>query len=273
MVDFDKIAAMYDEKTREGLNRQLAERDRLFFNHNGILLPGELLQMWESRITDKDTLLEVLHTMEMNSVRYGMLYLNTPTRQMIGLDAGCGAGGAGIMIHRSYGCKMEGFTLSLEQIKYAKEAAKHYGYSDKVQFFDGNMLELSRPDNHYDFIWAHESTEHAPDLNILFQEFARVAKPLSRLVIITMTAHDPEFKKIVDERYLTSFHNLDEYLKAAQAFGWSPAQHVDLTGMTSPYWLLRKNSEVATGTEEFLYQGLSKRTYQYHLFAFDLANL
>lgn len=264
------IAEMYDLKTRVGLNEKLARRDLLLFNHNGLVLVGESLDMYRRRIVDEESLLQVLHEMEKNNVRFGMQYLGTPTEQMIGLDAGCGAGAASLMIHREYGCQMEGFTLSKEQVKYANAAAEHHGYSEKVKFSVGNMLKLDKPDELYDFIWACESTEHAPDLLTMFREFARVGKPSSRLVIIAATAHNPESKMRVDEHYLTDFHSPEDYVEAARQSGWSSVAYVDLTPMTTPYWDLRRSSENATGIENFIYTNLINGSFRYHLFAFDL---
>ncbi|PIV68786.1 MAG: SAM-dependent methyltransferase [Candidatus Aenigmarchaeota archaeon CG_4_9_14_3_um_filter_37_18] len=270
MADPQEIAEMYDLKTtRTGLNRSLAEGDGLFFNHNGLVLPGETLEMYERSITDEKSRLERLHEIEQNLVRFGILYLGTPTEGMIGLDAGCGGGESGIMIHRSFGSTIEGFTLSPEQARYGNGAAENYGCSDKVRFHVGDMLNLERPKGSYDFIWVCESTEHAADLDAMFREFNRVAKSLSRLVIIAWCAVDPKLKEVVDNHYLTDIHRFDEYLESAQRQGWNLAEHVDLTGMTAPYWELRSRSENGTGAEEFMYSDFRDKGIEYHLLAFD----
>ena len=104
----------------------------------------------------------------------------------------------------------------------------------------------------------------------LFQEFARVGKPKSRLVILANTAHDPKSKQIVDELYLTKSHKPEEYYHMAEQNGWLLASYFDLTDMTYPYFVLREKSENATGIEEFVYSGFKNRTFQYHLFVYDL---
>lgn len=269
--DRERIAHEYDHKTQDlnGLNFKLASRDFYFFNHNGIVFPGDNIGMYLSRISSEEDLLTVIHALEKNTVRYGLLFLGNPEKNMVLLDAGCGAGGCGLMIHEAFGCQLEGVTLSKEQAKFANTIAATYGYADRVQFFQGDMLNLNQSSNYYDCIWACESTEHVQNLDEMFKEFSRVAKPKSRLVIIAWCAKDPELKKIVDQHYITQIHTVHEYLEAAQQTGWKILHLADLTQQTATYWKIRSHSKNATGSERFMEPGFSNGTLQYYLFSFE----
>jgi len=266
------IAQLYDRKTRSAnLNLELARRGGLFFNHNGMLLPSETLDLYRRRIADEDARLLALHAMERNVVRFGMLYLGSPFPGMLGLDAGCGAGGAGLMIHDLFGCDLEGFTLSPEQAAYAHEAARLRGVSSHVRFDVGNMLELECDDVRYDFIWACESSEHAPDLEAMFREFARVSRGGARLVVIAWNTEDPEVARRIDEHYLTTLHALGAYEEAAATAGWNPLATIDLTERTVSYWELRAESPCRTGSEAFMMPAYRDGKLGYHLMVFERA--
>lgn len=268
MEDHDEVAARYDRETRRGLNALLAGEDGLFFNHVGVALPGESAETLKEGTQDEDALLRTLHRMERNGVVLAMHYLGAPRREMLGLDAGCGAGGCAIMLHQASGARIEGFTLSRHQAAYGNAIAQRYGVDDRVWLQQGDMLDLPREDGTYDFVWAYESTEHVPDLDGMFAEFSRVAKPSSRLVVVAGTAHEPAAKRAVDEHYIMHIHRPEEYEDAAPRHGWQQAAHLDLTERLLPYWELRKQSTHATGIEDLVHRGLVGRVFQYHLFGF-----
>jgi geranyl diphosphate 2-C-methyltransferase len=267
----ERIANSYDNKTNDlnGLNFKLAENDGCFFNHNGIVFPGDSMDIYLSRIHSEQDHLNVIHALEKNTARYGLLFLGSPEKSMVLLDAGCGAGGCSLMIHEAFGCKIEGITLSKEQAKFANTVAANRGYGDRVRFFQGDMLNLNKADNMYDVIWACESTEHAQNLEAMFSEFSRVAKPKSRLVIIAWCANDPELKETVDNHYITQIHTVNEYLQASGNAKWKVLHTSDLTQQTAAYWKIRSSSKNVTGSEKFMGPGFSNGTLQYYLFTFE----
>ncbi|MFH1126993.1 MAG: methyltransferase domain-containing protein, partial [archaeon] len=202
-----------------------------------------------------------------DTVLYGMPFLGEVTADMRGLDAGCGAGGGSIMICERYGPKMDGFTVSPEQAKYAQKDAMKRGFGDKLDYNRGDMRRLPVGDKTYDFIWAHESTEYV-DLDKLFKELARVGKDGARLVIMACTAKESDAKRIVDEAYLTDMHDVSDYIDMAGDYGWRPDVHVDLTPMTLPYWKLK--ADFLGGVNKVVYEGLQDGTFGHHLFSYDL---
>jgi geranyl diphosphate 2-C-methyltransferase len=268
MLNPKDIARMYDAKTtKKNLNTLLAKYDGLFFNHNGLLLPGE--SMDDYSIKDEESLLSSLHIMEMNTVFYSSPVLNAKPGA-VGLDAGCGAGGSGILISNMYKCRIEGFNISREQVKYANRIAARKNIEDQARFYVSDMMQLPVRDDRYDFIWACESTEHATSLDLMFKEWMRVGKDGGSLAIIAWIANDPLVKKLIDEDYQTNIHYIEEYFSAAEANSWNVFHHEDITGMTAPYWQMRARSINKTGAERYMTSGFSEGWVQYHILGFNL---
>lgn len=268
-----RIAQLYDVKTSnvEHLNSKLAESDGLYFNHNGLLASGEEIEDYLAKIHSEKELLDLIHRLEKNTAYYGLTYLGCPKEDDVFLDAGCSAGGCSFVINRAFNCRMEGINLSEKQVSLGNTLAHALEVQDLVQFTQGNMLHLSKPDSYYDGIWACESTEHIPDLKKMFQEFLRVSKPRARLVIITWCANDPDLKKTVDEHYVTQIHTAEEYLQEASLSGWKLLHQENLSERTAKYWTIRSRSKHATGAESFMGPGFSSERLQYFLFTFQNA--
>lgn len=268
---YSQVARSYDVKTSntEHLNSKLAETDGLYFNHNGLVAHGDEAAQFLEKIQSEKELLDLIHRLEKNTAYYGLTYLGCPKREDILLDAGCSAGGCSFIINRAFNCKMEGVNLSGKQVSLANTIASSLGVQERVQFSQGNMLSLPKPDNYYDGIWACESTEHIPDLKEMFQEFKRVSKPASRLVIIAWCANDPELKKTVDEHYVTLIHTANEYKEQATLSGWKLLHEENLSDRTAKYWDIRSHSKHATGSESFMGSGFATENLQYFLFTFQ----
>jgi len=268
------IASLYDRKTRDagGLNAVLALRDGLFFNHNGI---GELDSQASMRESDR---LDLLHRLEAELVRFGLKFLGDLPEDGVVLDAGCGGGGAAIMIHQQFGCTVEGVTLSSEQARFAAAAARARGVDDHVRFSVGDMLEVvgdlsgGVDGARYRAVWACESTEHIDDLESMFAVFGRALVAGGRVVVIAWCAGEgvdaERVKERVDELYCTNIHEPGEYTRAAREAGLVAGDRVDLTGSTVPYWKMRRGSSYATGTEELMHSAFAQRRMTYELFSF-----
>jgi cyclopropane-fatty-acyl-phospholipid synthase len=59
------------------------------------------------------------------------------------VEAGCGWGALALHMARNYGVKVKAFTVSPEQVAYARERASREGLDDRVQFIDDDYRNVS----------------------------------------------------------------------------------------------------------------------------------
>ncbi len=264
---FFKTVAEYYDGQQEDINLLLAAEDGIVHHHSGLTEPGAVFPA----MTEEELLRE-LHQQENALTERGIRHLRNLTAGMRGLDAGCGRGGSSILINQRFGCRLDGVTLSPYQADFANKLVQEMGV-DELRFHQANMMALPFKDNCFDFVWAVESTEHAPDLGEMFAEFGRVAKPGAKLVIITGCGNPehPEgqrFIEAINEWYRIQIHPAQEYLDAAQRTGWELIESEDLTPETIPYWDLRTRSNHRTGVEKFN-AAYKSGAGEYRLFSFQ----
>jgi len=271
MYNPDKLRKVYDKKSVDAhdINNLLGKNDMLIFNHNGILMPCDKIEQPDS----EDKLLEYLHKLEIDQVKYLIYKMYDLGKDSLFLDAGCGSGGSSILIHNEKKCKIEGYTLSPEQARVGNRVAKKYGIENLVKFKVGDILSFdNKCYNKYDYIYASENTEHLNDLRLMYSEFGKVAKSGCVLIIVAWCATKGELgmkiKKQVDKHYLTDIHTVDEYINAGCGYIWELSEIDDMTELTAPYWEVRLKSENVTGSESFMYEGFNTKRMQYYMFKF-----
>lgn len=81
------------------------------------------------------------------------------------LDIGCGWGGMALYLAKNFDVEVTGLTLSLEQLRIARERAKIAGLQDKVHFI---LRDYREEKNHYDRIvsvgmFEHVGVNHYPE--------------------------------------------------------------------------------------------------------------
>lgn len=265
-----EVANYYNGK-REDLNLLLAKEDKIVHHHSGICSPDSVFP----EMTEDELLME-LHHQENELTRRGTQYLGNIKPVMRGFDAGCGRGGSSFMIHQKFGCSIDGITLSAYQAEFASRLVKELGVSNRVKFYQGDMLATPFRERVFDFIWACESTEHIPDLNEMFQEFSRVIKKKGRLVIIAgcgipENPEGPKYIKRINDWFHIRIHPPREYTQTISQYDWKLLYNVDLTQETIPYWKLRSRSTHKTGVE-FLKDAYTVRALEYRLFAYQKKN-
>ncbi|HEX5654590.1 MAG TPA: methyltransferase domain-containing protein [Chitinophagaceae bacterium] len=108
------------------------------------------------------------------------------------LDAGCGVGGSSIFIASSTGARVTGITLSERQAEQAKKNAKGKAVEMLVNFQVMNFSRTTFPDQHFDVIWACESSCYADDKQDFIREASRLLRPGGRLVVADGFVTKPE---------------------------------------------------------------------------------
>jgi len=98
------------------------------------------------------------------------------------LDAGCGIGGTSIFIARKIGCKVEGITISQNQVDKAKKLAKKLNMSSLVNFSNQDYTNTKFKSGSFDVVFALESVCYS-DKEKFLRESYRLLKKGGRLVV------------------------------------------------------------------------------------------
>jgi sterol 24-C-methyltransferase len=93
------------------------------------------------------------------------------------LDCGCGVGGPARNMAKFSESNIKAITINQFQVDRGNAICKREGLDDKVQLIQGDFMKLPFPDNHFDGVYAIESTCHAPDRSKVYSEILRVLKP------------------------------------------------------------------------------------------------
>jgi cyclopropane-fatty-acyl-phospholipid synthase len=101
--------------------------------------------------------------------------LDLRPRQRV-LDIGCGWGGMARYIHKVSGAEVLGITLSVEQLKYARDRTEALGMSDKVKF---ELIDYRALTGQFDRIVSVGMFEHVgvPHFNTYFEAVERLLAP------------------------------------------------------------------------------------------------
>ncbi|MHB1087081.1 MAG: methyltransferase domain-containing protein, partial [Minisyncoccota bacterium] len=96
------------------------------------------------------------------------------SREDMVLDAGCGYGGSAMWLAETYGCNVEGITLSPLQAERGKRYIHERHLEQKVSITEGDYSALPYDSAHFDIYWAVESLVHAKDRRVVLDEAHRV---------------------------------------------------------------------------------------------------
>jgi ubiquinone/menaquinone biosynthesis C-methylase UbiE len=104
------------------------------------------------------------------------------------LDVGCGSGAVTREIARRTGRRglAVGLDPSRELLVVARELAQEAGVGDRVEFREGNTLELPFPDSSFDAVLCVTVLSHVPRGEAAVPELVRVLRPGGRLGIFDL---------------------------------------------------------------------------------------
>lgn len=97
------------------------------------------------------------------------------------LDVGCGIGGSARYLAATRRVRPIGIDLTPEFIATANRLTQLVHLEDKVEFRQGNALQLPFPDATFDVAWTEHAQMNIADKRGLYGEIARVLKPGGRL--------------------------------------------------------------------------------------------
>lgn len=163
------------------------------------------------------------------------------------LDVGCGIGGSSLYLAGKFCANVSGITLSPVQAQRARERAREFGLSSRVDFQVADALDMPFADNSFDLIWSLESGEHMPDKVKFLQECYRVLKPGGTMIVVTW-CHRPientpltiEEQKHLEEIYrvycLPYVISLPEYEAIARNLPLENLRVDDWSKAVAPFW-------------------------------------
>nr|WP_233553851.1 class I SAM-dependent methyltransferase [Halococcus sp. IIIV-5B] len=97
------------------------------------------------------------------------------------LDAGCGTGVISLLLAQ-LGHEVTGIDLSSEMLDRAREKAKRQ--SEPIDFYKGNVEDLSFADDTYDGVTARHLIWTLPNPEKALREWSRVVRPDGHLVLL-----------------------------------------------------------------------------------------
>ena len=101
------------------------------------------------------------------------------------LDIGCGWGGMALYLHGATGAEVLGVTLSVEQLKVARERAEAAGVADKVRF---ELIDYRRVEGSFDRIVSVGMFEHVgpPNYRAFFRKCQGLLAPGGVMLLHTI---------------------------------------------------------------------------------------
>jgi tocopherol O-methyltransferase len=124
------------------------------------------------------------------------------------LDVGCGMGGSSIYLTKNYNAKVTGISLSITQLKIAREATKTQELSVTYKYDDAHYL-ANFEDNTFDIVWALESCEQFYDKALFIKQAFRVLKPGGKLLLATWCADREKYSGIAAKHYVSLCKGFD----------------------------------------------------------------
>jgi len=123
------------------------------------------------------------------------------TKSMKVMDIGCGVGGPMREIARFTGAHITGINNNGYQVAKAQRYNRERRLDHLCNLLEADFMEIPRPNNSVDAIYAFEATCHAPDKTALFKELVRVLKPGGKIAVYEWCltdSFDPENKVHAD---------------------------------------------------------------------------
>jgi len=99
------------------------------------------------------------------------------------LDVGSGLGGPARLLAGRGGCHVTGIDITPAFCTAARALTERVGLGDRVDYREGNALDLPFADAAFDVVWTQHAAMNIADKPRLYAEMARVLRPGGRLAI------------------------------------------------------------------------------------------
>jgi len=139
---------------------------------------------------------------------------------MVVCDLCSALGAPARQIVKKYGVTVKGVDMTKTMIEKARARTKEAGLADKIEFHEGNVMDLPYEDESFDIVWAQEAWCYVTDKDKLIKEAYRVLKPGGKIGftdwIITGEITEAELSPLYDTMsfpYMETFQGYQKLLK------------------------------------------------------------
>lgn len=149
------------------------------------------------------------------------------------LDLGSGLGGAARALATTFGCRVTGLDLTAECARAANALTARVGLADRVQFQQGNALDMPFADGSFDLVWTEQFAMHVADKERLYGQVYRVLRPGGRLAMREFVAGpvQPVLYPVpwANDASISFLRSADELRALLSSIGFTEVAWEDLT--------------------------------------------
>ena len=149
------------------------------------------------------------------------------------LDVCSGLGGPARYISWKSGCRVTGLDLTTSRVVGAIELTQAAGMAERVDFVQGNALEMPFDNHSFTCVIGQEAFAHIPNKKQLISECARVLKPGGRMVFSDIMSHQILSKDNADRLFegmrFSEIATLQDYTSWLASVGLTLVQTTDLS--------------------------------------------
>ena len=154
------------------------------------------------------------------------------------LDVGCGYGGTSVFLASELGCRVDGLSLSPNQLAVANKKAAAANVRSNVRFHLQDAEKFEYPYDHYDLVWTMESSEHFADKQRYFHRVCRTLRSDGRLLLAAWTGSmtSDSVRSVAKHFICPEICTADEYVEFIEAAGMEVQEVVNATSYALPTW-------------------------------------
>ena len=149
------------------------------------------------------------------------------------LDVCSGVGGPARYISWKSGCRVTGLDLTASRVAGAIELTEAARMSERVDFVQGNALEMPFDDHSFTCVIGQEAFAHIPNKKQLISECARVLKHQGRMVFSDIMSHQKLSQDNADRLFegmrFSEIATLQDYTSWLASAGFTTVQTTDLS--------------------------------------------
>jgi tocopherol O-methyltransferase len=154
------------------------------------------------------------------------------------LDVGCGYGGTSIFLASELACRVDGLSLSPNQLAVANKKAAAAKVRSNVRFQLQDAERFEYPEDHYDLVWTMESSEHFADKQRYFHKVHRTLRRDGRLLLAVWTGSmaSDSVRRVAEHFVCPQICTPDEYVEFIEDAGMQVQEVVNATSHVVPTW-------------------------------------